>query len=490
MRSLVLGVDVGTTSTKAALFDIVDPARPLHVARRASVTSEPRLGWSEADPEAAIDCVAACIREVIATGVDPASVGAIGISGTACGAWLVRDGVPVRPAILWNDGRAASIVAEWERDGRLAEIFAISGNVPFPGYTLPVLSWLAQHEPRHLRAATEVLCCKDWIRGRLTGVWGSEESDASYIPFDIRHRQWSDRLLVLTGTEAAQRLLPPLLHVGRTDPLLPDVAASLGLPEGIPVALGATDIVAGCVGAGAVEAGHAATILGTSANSSIITDRPEFTPDQVGIMAAAPLSRWVRTMVNTSGTMTLDWAAKLFCGGDVARLFSMAASADIDNLPVLLPYLAGAGVVSPFVDAHARGAFVGLRANQGPNEMCRAAVEGLAFAIADGYASMPIGVTRIAAVGGAARSDLLLQCIADATLANVTRPAGEEFGARGVALLAALHAGMVDSSKFEALSRTLEIDRTFSPQTDSVRPRLERYREVSRLTRQTGRLWS
>jgi sugar (pentulose or hexulose) kinase len=488
MTRLVLGIDVGTTATKAALFDLERPARPLAVARRASVVHEPRPGYSEADPRGVLALVGACVREVVGA-VAPGSIGAIGVSGTACGAWLVADGQPVRPAILWNDGRAAAIVDAWRAEGRMAEIFEISGNVPFPGYTLPVLNWLARHEPENLAAATRCLCCKDWIRGWLTGVWGSDESDASYVPFDIRARRRSDRLLELTDTSAAAALLPELFDVARTDPLRADIAAQLGLPAGIPVALGATDIVAGCVGAGAVASGHAVTILGTSANSSIVTAEPEFEPREIGIMAAAPLGRWVRTMVNTSGTMTLDWAAQMFTGGDVGAMFALAETADLSDVPVLLPYLAGAGVVSPFVDAHARGAFLGLRASHGRAELCRAVVEGLAFAVADCYACMPSRVTRITATGGAARSDMLLQAIADASGALTIRPAGEEFGARGAALLAGLHAGLVPAAAFEDLAAVIEVGRAFAPTPERLATRLARYRQASDITRATGRLW-
>ena len=319
--------------------------------------------------------VASCVRDLTASG-DAAPIGAIGVSGTACGAWLVASGEPVRPAILWNDGRAADIVDAWRADGRMAEIFNISGNIPFPGYTLPVLRWLAEHEPEPLSQATHLVFCKDFIRGWLTGVWLGEETDASYAPFDIRSRGWSERLLALAEVDEYARLLPQLAPVDRIDPLLASAANELGLPEGVPVAMGATDIVAGCIGAGVVAPGHAATILGTSANSSIITEQPEFQPHGVGIMAAAPLGRWVRTMVNTAGSMTLDWAATLFTGGDVAALFAAAERADTSDVPVLIPYLADAGVVSPFVDAKARGAFVGLRARQGVPAMVRAAVDG------------------------------------------------------------------------------------------------------------------
>lgn len=488
MSTLVLGIDVGTTSTKAALFDLLDAARPLAVGRRASEVHEPQRGYSETDPVQVLTRVGECVREITAK-VDTDAICAIGISGTACGAWLVANGQPVRPAILWNDGRAAQIVDEWSADGRMREIFALSGNVPFPGYTLPLLNWLAVHEPQNLASATHVLCCKDWIRGWLTGVWASEESDASYVPFNIRTRNWDERLFELTETKAASHLLPELLPVSRTDPLLGGIARELGLRAGIPVALGATDIIAGCVGGGAVAPGHAVTILGTSANSSIVTDNPEFDPPGIEIMAAAPLSRWVRTMVNTSGAMTLDWAARLFTGSDVVELFRRAEQADVSDLPVLVPYLAAAGVVSPFVDAHARGAFLGLRASHGSAEMCRAGVEGLAFAVADCYASMPSSVTRISATGGGAKSDLLLQTIASATGADVVRPAGEEFGARGVALLAAFHAGLISAEEFSSLARGLDVERVFAPRPESVAARLRRYRESGGMTRGTGKLW-
>jgi sugar (pentulose or hexulose) kinase len=395
----------------------------------------------------------------------------------------------VRSAILWNDGRAAEIVSDWHDDGTIAEIFARSGNVPFPGYTLPVLAWLKHHSPDVLEQADRLLFCKDWIRAWLTGVQASDETDASYAPFGIAERDWDLRLLELAGVADYRHLLPDLLAPDTTDPLLGDVAEQLGLPTGIPVAVGATDIVAGCVGGGAVEPGHAVTILGTSANSSVVTESPEFQPDQVGIMAAAPLGQWIRTMLNTSGSTTLDWAAGLFAGGEVGRLLDLAGSADTDDLPVLLPYLAGAGVVSPFVDPGARGGFLGLRSHHGPAELARAAVEGLAFAVADSYASMPTDVVEITAVGGAARSDLLLQTIADVTQATVTRPEGEEFGARGVALLAGVAAGLVASDDLPALSNRLDVDRTFQARQGAVSDRLGRYRSCSLTTRDLGRLW-
>ncbi len=488
MGDLVLGIDVGTTAMKAAVFDISRPEQPRAIGRADSQTKQPRPGWSERDPDDVLRGVAECIRDATCS-INGEDIKAIGISGTACGAWLVAKGSAVRPAIMWNDGRAAGIVSEWHQDGTMGEIFDRSGNIPFPGYTLPVLRWLIENEPESISKSEKLLFCKDWIRAWLTDVWVSEETDASYAPFGIKDREWDDRLLEITGTEKAKDLLPTLENPRRVDPLLPEVASELGLTAGIPVALGATDIIAGCVGGGAIEPGHAVSILGTSANSSTVTEDPEFEPREIGIMAAAPLGRWVRTMLNTSGSMTLDWAARQLTNGSVGELLELAEVAELSDLPVLLPYLAGAGVVSPFVDAKARGAYLGLRVDHRPQELARAALEGLSFAVADSYDSMPTKVVEITAIGGAARSDLLLQTIADACDARIVRPAGEEFGARGVALLAAYSAELINESELGELVGMLDIEKEFQPNRDRVHDRLERYRTCSAATRELGRLW-
>lgn len=487
----MLGIDVGTTLVKAALFPLDDLSSPLAVGRADAATIAPRPGWSEADPELVWTTVSACVRAVIG-GPDGhrCEVVAVGLSGTACGAWLLdAQHRPVRRAILWNDGRAVGVVDGWRRDGRLDEVFERSGNVPFPGYTLPVLRWLAEHEPDALADAEHLLFCKDYVRLRLTGEVGSDVTDASYAPFGIHERRWDVRLLELAGVSEHQRLLPELRAPDATAPLLAEVGELLGLRAGIPVAVGATDIVAGCVGGGAVRPGSAVTILGTSANSSVVTAQPELEPHGVGIMAAGPLDAWTRTMLNTCGSTTLDWTARLLTGGDVAALVALAEACDTEDRPVLVPYLANAGVVSPFVDAQARGVLAGLRVDHGPVEVARAAVDGLAFAVADSYASMPSRVDRITAVGGAARSDLLLQTVADATGAVVVRPRGREFGARGAALLAAHAAGEIDRAGFDRAASALPTEREFHPRPDRVATGQARYRAAAASTRALGGRW-
>jgi len=476
---LVIGIDVGTSAIKCAAFELDGLNEPIRVQRRDAVTATPRPGWSEADPSAVEAAVLDALRALLED-VGPARVEAVGISATACGAWLVDGSLePVRPAILWNDGRAAELTAQWQSDGRLERIFDISGNVVYPGYTLPVLAWLLREEPGSLARASSVLLCKDWLRARITGVVGTDESDASYVPFDIVRRRWSDELLELTSTTSCRNLLPDVLPAAGTAGVTEAGARRSGLRSGTPVSLGAADIVAGLVGAGVTRAGRAATILGTSAVSTVIADVAPFEPRTVGIMAASPGGRYARSLVNTSGSATLDWAAQLLTGGVVTRLLTLAAEAPEGSDGLLfLPYLSPTGTVSPRVDPHATGTLTGLRDHHGPAHVARAAVEGLALAVADCFAAMPLPVSEIVAVGGAARSDLLLQAIADATGKRVVRPIGEEFGTRGVALLAAWSIGAV--SDLDDAAAALDREREFLPRPGTPLPQaLLRFQAVA-----------
>lgn len=465
---LVLGIDVGTSSTKAAVFQLGNSSTPIAVARRASVPLSPRFGWSEVDPYRMLDLVFSCVREV-ACQVAAERIAAIGISGTACGAWLLSEDLkPVRAPILWNDGRAADIVGDWTKSGFAETIFKRTGNVLFNGYTLPTLAWLDRHEPESVAATTTLLFCKDWIRLALTGHAGTEATDASYVPFDIRNRRWDTTLFEEAGIGHLTTLLPEIAPDDHLARLTSARALELGLPDGIPVAVGATDIIAGMVGGGAVTPGKAVTILGTSANSSVVIDGPDFTPANVGIMAASALSYYARTMINTSGTTTLDWAASLFAGGDLRKLLTLADEADPRaDRPILVPYLARAGSVSPIPDSNARGTIAGLRVDHTASDLARAAVEGLGYAVADAFNCMTTAPTEITAVGGAARSPLLLQTIANATGATVIKPVGDEFGARGAALMAAHSAGLLSDIDLIESANDLSIEQTYMPQQDA-----------------------
>jgi sugar (pentulose or hexulose) kinase len=444
MNDLILAIDVGTTVAKAVVFDAGGAI--LGLARQPTPLSSPRPGWNEMDMDRLWDVVCAVSRAAVAD--VRGGVGAISLSGISCGAWLIdADGRPLRPAILWNDGRCAETNAAWQRSGRLSEIFALSGSVLYPGFTLPLLAWLDREEGEMLAAARTVLCCKDWLRFRMTGIIGTDETDASYMPCDVAGRRHSAELMRLCGVERRIGLLPP---IARSDTiagtLTREAAAAMGLAAGLPVAYGMTDLTAATVGAGAVMPGQASTTLGTSCLNSAVMALPDFAPSDVGITGCTILERWLRTFVNNAGTMNVDWTLRAFFGDDATdftRLEREAASAPLGaNGVVFHPYLSPTGVVSPFVHPHASGQFFGLREHHRRADLMRAVLEGVAFSIRDCYAAMVTMPREIRLVSGGARNALWCQIIADCLGVPVSVPALEEAGAWGAAMVGAVASGL------------------------------------------------
>lgn len=451
----LLGIDAGTSVTKAAIFDL--EGREIAAAAHPTTVMTPRAGWSEADMNAVWRTTCAAVRDALnSSRLQPAQIAAVGVTGNMVGAWLIDDGGrPVRSAILWNDGRTQGWIDQRQAaDSQfLSAIFQSSGSVMQPGCTLPLLRWLADHEPETLTRARAVLNCKGWIIYRLTGAIVNDITEASVAPGDNRARTYSEAMIDLIDVRAYRHLLPPVFEshavIGH---LTPEAAVETGLAAGTPVIAGAGDVPAAVLGAGAVEAGVAVTILGTTCLNGLVTAAPLFEPADVGLLFALPGAGWLRTMVNIAGTTNLDWMLRQFFAerlerGETPETLFAAAEALAQTSPpgatgvTYLPYLSAVGIIAPVVAPHARAGFHGLHDGHTRADLVRAVYEGLALSIRDCYAVMPAPVSEIRLTGGAARSTFLCQLIADSLNARVIVPEGSEFGARGAALLAAVGVG-------------------------------------------------
>jgi sugar (pentulose or hexulose) kinase len=402
-----------------------------------------------------------------------------------------REGHPVRNAILWNDGRAADIIGQWQQDGTMDEVFRISGNIMFPGYTVAVLRWLKENDPDSLDRARWTLFCKDWIRFRLTGDIASEHSDVAYMPYDIRERDYSDQLLRACGIESTRRLFPDVIESADiAGHLLPDVAAEVGLPAGIPVVAGLVDVAASTLGAGAYRPGQACTIVGTSFLNNFITSEPSFEPFGVGVQTRAGGEGWVRSMINTSGTLNLEWFINHFCaaekqaseaGGESVYDWAEreAASIPIGSGGIIYhPYLNTTGVLSPFLHPAARAQFFGVSAEHTRAHFLRAIYEGTALAMLDCYRQIPAEIDEWYLAGGGKRSRFWTQMLADATGRTMLVPEGEELGARGAAMLAGVACGIYTDIP-DAMQQVIQIERQHNPDPNAT----EKYHRIYELYR-------
>lgn len=497
----LLGIDSGTSVVKSVVFDL--SGAEIAVARRDMPVVSPVTGWSEADMLAVWEATADTIAEVTRA-VDSREIAAVGISGTACGFWAVDEaGRPVRNAILWNDGRAADIISEWQANGVYSRIFAMSSNAPFPGYPVSIMRWLQEHEPGVRERTRWLLFHKDWLRYNLTGQFQSEQADVSYFPGDIRARGHSDEMLDLCGIPDWRGRLPPVSAsqdvVGQ---VTRQAAARTGLREGTPVVAGAVDVVASAIGGGVYQPGQACSILGTSFLNSLVTAEASFDPPESGVTACLPGGTWLRSLVNTSGTLSLDWLVDNLAAEERAAAATTGQSVfehiekTIQTVPpgsrgiVFLPYLNTAGIVSPFAEPAARAQFFGISMEHTRADLMRSIYEGTALAMRDCYDAIGQPIEEVVLVGGGARSAFWAQMFADATERRILVTAGTEIGARGAAILAGVGAGVFDSLG-SAVNATVHIARTYTPQpgpAKTYRALYELYRHLYMTARDAWRL--
>ena len=455
-RPLLLGVDIGTSGTKAVIY--TSEGWTVAEATRSYPMEQPQTGWAEQHPTLWWNAVCACLRELTdRSDIDPRDIVSLGLSGQMHGLVLLdADGEPTAPAILWCDTRVLAECDEIEAIFGGELLTSVTGNRALANFTAPKLLWMRRHAPDAVRAAKHLLLPKDYIRFRLTGKYAAEPSDAcGTLFYDTRRFCWSEE--ICRGLHIDASLLPPL--VASSDVvggLTAEAAAATGLPEGLPVVGGAGDNAATAVGVGAVVHGRAFVTIGTSGN--VYTHTNSFSSDPDGrfhTFCSAVPGEWVFLGAVQSAGLNLRWFRENCCGSldaDAAALgkdpyLRLDEEADAlcpgsDGL-FYLPYLLGER--TPHLDPHARGCFIGLRPSHGRGAMSRAVMEGVSFALADClrlFDARGVRVDHITACGGGGRSQLWRQMLADIFACPIAEPSVRESAAFGAALLGAVGVGM------------------------------------------------
>lgn len=490
----VIGIDKGTTMTKAVVFD-ADDGRVLGLARRPTKSFRPHPDWHEEDMEGTWQGVAAAIREAIEqSGIARGEIAGVGVSGHMAGLWaLDREGRPHGRSIAWPDGRAASILHGWEKEGRLSRMFETWGNALMPGVPPVLLAWLQEHEPAFFDRAAAIFCAKDFVNYKLTGRIAIDESDLSYFPVDIRTRKLSLELFEEMGIAAHRGLVPEVLPVGEiVGKVTAEAAALTGLAEGTPVVTGAGDAVAAAIGVGALEPGQAVTVIGTSFMNCLTVDRAILEPDGVGFLFMMPDGRWQKLMANTGGgSLCLDWVLQTFGeetfgNADPDTVFARieTEARALPPLPdglIMHPYLNTSGMSAPRHMPAARGSIFGLSVETTALAMVRSVMEGVALSMVECYAALDAPVDEIRITGGGARSRLWREICAAAIDRPLLVPEAEETGALGVAMLAARAVGIHPDLPSTARAM-VRITETTAPDPALV----GRYREADRLFQSLG----
>jgi sugar (pentulose or hexulose) kinase len=436
----LLGIDVGTSSLKAVLFD--EGLRPLASARREYPTRYPGPACAEQDPEDWDRALCDATRELLErTGTRPARIAAVGIAGMSSLALPVDGaGTPLRPAMIWLDRRARA-QAERGRAGFEARQVAVSGNRCDPSCFAPKVAWIREHEPAVYARAAAFLHCNAFLVQRLTGAFTMDVSEAGLsLVCDIRSGGYSDELVRAWGLDP--RKLPGVAGctaiAGRVTPA---AAARTGLAAGTPVIAGAMDNVAATVGLGLRDDGDGYIAAGTVVNVGVMSDRPA--TGGVGLVYHAGVEdRWLLNGGADAAGAGMPWLRAVLDDTDVSALSALGAGVtDGDQPLVFLPYLGGQR--APLWNDAAAGVLLGITPATERRHLARAVMEGVALAARHVFeqlgARRPV---RTALTGGITHSRAWTQLMADATGLRLAVCDQAEVSTVGAAALAGVGVGL------------------------------------------------
>jgi xylulokinase len=487
----ILAHDMGTSADKAALFtvhgDIVD------IANMHYPMTHPAPGHAEQNPADWWNAVCATTRDVLKkTGINPKDIVGITFSSQTQGLVAVdKNGVPVRPAMTWLDGRSADTLREllWKPPRllgynifRLIDFLRITGGSP--GQTgkdqIGKILWMREHEPALFEKTHKFVDVKDFILFRLTGAYVTSVDIASIWWFlDSRNKRntWHRGLCALAGItpERLAEVKPSGAVVGS---IQPSAAAEIGLLPGTPVVNGAGDLSSAAVGSGAIREGELHICVGTSGwVAGHFSKRKIDLPHYTGCIGSAYPEKFYLGMAHqeTSG-ICLEWLKNkvLYHEEQLKQEERVSSVYEIlDQLAekagpgaagmVFTPWMYGERC--PLDDEYVRGGLFNIGLNHSREHMIRAVFEGIALNTRwamETIEKLYARVSDLNIIGGGAQSSVWCQIFADITNRKIHRTVNpQQAGARGVALLASVALGYLPS--FDDIKNQVKIDRTFLP---------------------------
>ncbi|MEJ1091336.1 gluconokinase [Microbacterium istanbulense] len=463
-RDIVIGVDMGTTATKAVAYSVTGEL--VASASHGYPLEEPFPGHAVQDPDLILGAVYESVREVVAEiGTDRVA----GLSfSAAMHSLMALDAQlePITPVVTWADTRGAVQAERIRASGGGLELHRRTGTPVHPMSPLVKLVWFREQEPRIRQNAAIWANAKDWVLLRLCGALVTDHSlGSSSGLMDIHRLRWDDEALALAGIRAEQ--LPELVPTTTVlDGLTEEGAAATGLPMNTPVVVGAGDGPLANLGVGAVRPGVAACSIGTSGALRVAVDRPAVDPRGGVFCYALTEDRWVIGGAINNGGVTLDWVRGEIAEPDtpIQTLLDEAAEVPAGSGGLLmLPYLLSER--APHWSSIASGAYIGLTRAHRREHLVRAAVEGVAMQLALVLQSMRaagLEIDEIRATGGVIQHPLWQQTLAETFGAPIGLLAGQEGSGFGAALLGMQALGLIDS---------IDVAASMQPVERVVRPR-------------------
>ncbi len=447
---LVVGLDCSTTSTKAIAFDRNGKTRAF--ASEAIPLGSPQPNYYEQDPGDWWRSARIALRKITRK-VDPARIAAIAVSNQReTFVPLGKNSRPLRPAIIWLDERCKDEVEPFARKIGKRKIHRITGKPPDYAPVVYRLAWMKKHEPQLFRKIGMICDVQTYLVHELTGFFRTSWASADPIGlFDMKNRRWSPAILKALGLGESQMPEPfcPGTVLGNVTGI---AARSTGLNEGTTIVAGGGDGQAAGLGSNALTSARAYLNLGTAAVAGIYGE--DYRWDKAfRTMSSCTDKGYYYECSLRAGTFEIDWFVRNILALTPSPTTYRQLEEEAANVPpgsgglLHLPYTCG--VMNPYWDMDARGAFVGLTSSHIRGHIYRSILEGIAFeqgfAISAVEKAVGEKVNDLVAIGGGAASALWCSILADVTGKRILIPENVEASGLGAAMAAAVGAGWYSS---------------------------------------------
>lgn len=478
----LLGIDIGTSSTKSAIFDIA--GNLVSWASKEYVFDSERPGFAEQDPEIWWDATVYSVKNAVQIGkIDVNEIAAIGFSGQMHGlVALDKRGKVLRKAILHCDVRAAKESEEIKQISG-GEIEKIAYNPVFPGFQAVSLYWMKKHEPKLYEKIYKVICPKDYVRYRMTGIIGTEHTDASgTLLYDMENSCWSSKIFKLLGLNeelVPKNIAKPYDVAGK---LTKEAALELGLSCETVVSYGGADQAMHSIGNGIYKSGIEMATIGTSGQVLRISDKPVFNKElNTHTFRHVSDHTWYGLGAILFAGSTLNWYRRVFCENTPFEVLSDYAQQITPGSEGLVFFPCMGGERTPYMDPQAKGAFLGISMIHDKRYFSRAIMEGVSFAIKCSLEKINelYGKSdKLICAGGGVKGNVWAQIQADIYNKNILVSSIKEQACLGAAIMAGLGCGKFSSLE-EACDQMCDTKmKTVKPEKENVTVYNEIYKNV------------
>lgn len=485
-KQYLLGIDIGTSACKIALFS--KDGKVEAAASGAYPVYYPRSGWAEQNPDEWWEAVCDTIWKVLdSSGIAPSEIAGVGIDGQSWSAIAIdKEGKVLTNTPIWMDTRAQSICDRVNQEIGAEKIFELCGNMLQPSYTTAKILWYKENLPDIYEKIDKILQSNSFIAYRLTGAITQDISQGYGLHcFNMRTGAWDMDMCERMGIPSS--FLPDIVPCHQIiGTVTREAAEQTGLAPGTPVVAGGLDAACGTLGAGVVHAGETQEQGGQAGGMSICIEEYAADPRLILGYHVVP-NQWLLQGGTTGGGGVMRWLEREFGayersvaaekGRTSLQQYNALAeqvSPGSDGL-VFLPYMAGER--SPIWDPNAKGVFYGLDFGKTKGHIIRSAMEGVAYSLKhnlDIAESAGAHVKELLAVGGCANSALWMQIKSDITGKSLAVPFSDTATTLGAALLAGVGVGMYENFE-DAVAQTVKITRKYEPNTENHEVYMKNY---------------